>query len=173
MGRGVPATEGWAVKDGIFVGYLMSRETAAALGTVSNGTVQISNAAPAIFTADASGAGVPAASLLRVAANGNQTYDPIAQTVNNIIVPRPILIGPQGETDFLVLFLCGVRRTPLNKVKVIIAGNELSPSYADFAPGFVGLDQINVEVPRSLSGRGRVKLRVKADAVTSNFTGVV
>ncbi|MEP6694846.1 MAG: TldD/PmbA family protein, partial [Chloroflexota bacterium] len=27
--EGVPASEGWAVKDGIFVGYLMSRETAA------------------------------------------------------------------------------------------------------------------------------------------------
>ena len=38
--EGVPATEGWAVKDGIFVGYLMSRETAAALGTRSNGTMR-------------------------------------------------------------------------------------------------------------------------------------
>ena len=38
--EGVPATDGWAVKDGIFVGYLMSRETAAALGTRSNGTMR-------------------------------------------------------------------------------------------------------------------------------------
>lgn len=38
--EGVPASEGWAVKDGIFTGYLMSRETAAALGTVSNGTMR-------------------------------------------------------------------------------------------------------------------------------------
>ncbi len=38
--EGVPASEGWAVKDGIFVGYLMSRETAAALGTRSNGTMR-------------------------------------------------------------------------------------------------------------------------------------
>ncbi|HEX9435995.1 MAG TPA: TldD/PmbA family protein, partial [Candidatus Limnocylindria bacterium] len=37
--EGVPASEGWAVKDGIFVGYLMSRETAAALGKPSNGTM--------------------------------------------------------------------------------------------------------------------------------------
>src|SRR5947208_2181943 len=33
--EGVPASEGWAVKDGLFVGYLMSRETAAALGKAS------------------------------------------------------------------------------------------------------------------------------------------
>ncbi|MDQ3097768.1 MAG: TldD/PmbA family protein, partial [Chloroflexota bacterium] len=38
--EGVPASEGWAVKDGIFVGYLMDRETAHALGTVSNGTMR-------------------------------------------------------------------------------------------------------------------------------------
>jgi TldD protein len=38
--EGVPASEGWAVKDGIFVGYLMSRETAAALGKPSNGTMR-------------------------------------------------------------------------------------------------------------------------------------
>ncbi len=31
--EGVPASDGWAVKDGVFVGYLMNRETAAALGT--------------------------------------------------------------------------------------------------------------------------------------------
>src|SRR2546425_893647 len=38
--EGVPASEGWAVKDGIFVGYLMSRETAAALGKRSNATMR-------------------------------------------------------------------------------------------------------------------------------------
>jgi TldD protein len=38
--EGVPASEGWAVEDGLFVGYLMSRETAAALGTTSNGTMR-------------------------------------------------------------------------------------------------------------------------------------
>ncbi len=38
--EGVPASEGWAVKDGVFVGYLMSRETAATLGRPSNGTMR-------------------------------------------------------------------------------------------------------------------------------------
>jgi TldD protein len=38
--EGVPASEGWAVEDGLFVGYLMSRETAAALGLRSNGTMR-------------------------------------------------------------------------------------------------------------------------------------
>ena len=38
--EGVSASEGWAVEDGIFVGYLMSRETAAGLGTLSNGAMR-------------------------------------------------------------------------------------------------------------------------------------
>jgi TldD protein len=38
--EGVPATTGWAVREGRFVGYLMSRETAAALGRLSNGTMR-------------------------------------------------------------------------------------------------------------------------------------
>jgi TldD protein len=38
--EGVPASSGWAVRHGVFVGYLMSRETAAALGRSSNGTMR-------------------------------------------------------------------------------------------------------------------------------------
>jgi len=38
--EGVPATTGWAVREGIFVGYLTSRETAAALGLPANGTMR-------------------------------------------------------------------------------------------------------------------------------------
>jgi TldD protein len=38
--EGVPASQGWAVREGLFTGYLMSRETAAALGRASNGTMR-------------------------------------------------------------------------------------------------------------------------------------
>jgi TldD protein len=38
--EGVPATTGWAVREGRFVGYLTSRETAAALGLAPNGTMR-------------------------------------------------------------------------------------------------------------------------------------
>jgi len=38
--EGVPASCGWAVREGLFVGYLTSRETAAALGLAPNGTMR-------------------------------------------------------------------------------------------------------------------------------------
>ena len=38
--EGVPASKGWAVREGIFVGYLMSRETALSMGLRSNGAMR-------------------------------------------------------------------------------------------------------------------------------------
>ncbi len=38
--EGVAASRSWAVREGLFVGYLMSRETAARLGLPSNGTMR-------------------------------------------------------------------------------------------------------------------------------------
>jgi TldD protein len=38
--EGVPASRGFAVREGLFVGYLTSRETAAALGLTPNGTMR-------------------------------------------------------------------------------------------------------------------------------------
>jgi TldD protein len=38
--EGVAASQGWAVREGVFVGYLMSRETAARMGLRSNGAVR-------------------------------------------------------------------------------------------------------------------------------------
>ena len=38
--EGVPASKGWAIREGVFVGYLMSRETAARMGLASNGSVR-------------------------------------------------------------------------------------------------------------------------------------
>jgi TldD protein len=38
--EGVAASKGWAIREGVFVGYLMSRESAARMGLASNGTVR-------------------------------------------------------------------------------------------------------------------------------------
>ncbi|MGH9835623.1 MAG: hypothetical protein ACREBD_20095, partial [Blastocatellia bacterium] len=44
----------------------------------------------------------------------------------------------------------------------------LNPLYAGPAPGFVGLDQINVELPSSLAGRGQLDLLTYVDGWTAN-----
>src|SRR5262249_9872257 len=47
-------------------------------GGESSGKVQISSVSRGIFTANANGQGVPAAVILRVQANGSQTFEPVA-----------------------------------------------------------------------------------------------
>ena len=146
-------------------------------GIISEGTFEIVSSAPAIFTANQDGRGVPAANLLRVQAGGTQVYESPAQDgPGGRKEPRPIDLGPAGERVFLVLYLTGISRVAdpnndgnLNEtMRVIIGGNEVAPVYAGVAPGFEGLEQINVELPRALLGRGRVNVAVAGAGVSAS-----
>jgi uncharacterized protein (TIGR03437 family) len=147
-------------------------------GTTSNGTVQVAQVAPAIFTANSSGKGVPAAALIRFKLDGTQSYESISvfnQTIGRFIT-KPIDMGPEGERLFLVLFLSGIRQAAdpngdgnrNETVRILIGGNETVPLFAGRQPDFVGLDQINVEIPRSLIGRGIVNVSASAIGFTSS-----
>ncbi len=138
--------------------------------TTSNGAVQVARVAPAIFTANSTGKGVPAASVLRVKTNGLQSYEPLSQfsTSAGRFITKPIDLGPDGELVFLVLFLSGIHNSAddnnngnLNEnIRVLIGGVEVTPLFAGVQPDFIGLDQVNVLVPRSLLGRGVVNVSV-------------
>ena len=150
-------------------------------GSLSQGTVQIAAAAPGVFTANADGLGVLAAVAIRVAANSAQTIEAVAQAGSGRQVPRPIDLGPEGERVFLSLFLTGVRGAAdpngdgnvRENVRIVIGGIETQPDYAGRQGSLAGLDQINVEIPRSLIGRGRVNVAVTASgAVASNLSEI-
>jgi len=84
-------------------------------------------------------------------------------------LPLPLDLGPEGDQVFLVLFGTGIRnRTSLGAVSVKIGGAEAQVTYAGPQGGFVGLDQINVLVPRSLVGRGEVDVVLTADGRAAN-----
>lgn len=139
-------------------------------GTTSNGSLSVSQVAPAIFTANANGRGVPSAIVQRFKASGQFMNEPVSQfsSAANRFITRPIDLSVATDRVFLVLFLSGLRRANdpngdrnLNEsFRVLIGGLEVQPSYVGEAPGFVGLDQVNVEIPRELSGRGIVNVSV-------------
>ena len=139
-------------------------------GAVSIGTAQILASAPALFTANSSGAGVPAGSVLRVLPSGAQIEEPLFQLdpATGVFTPRPINLEAAGERVFLILYLTGLGRAidPNNDsnfneaIHVLPGGNEIVPAYAGAQGTFLGLDQINVEIPRSMIGRGAVNLAV-------------
>ncbi|MFN0120912.1 MAG: Ig-like domain-containing protein [Blastocatellia bacterium] len=140
-------------------------------GTISSGTVQVSRVAPGLFTANSDGAGVPAAYLIRVKASGETTFEAISQynATTGRFSTKAIDMGPAGEKVFLVLFLSGIQFAADNapadnnlqeSVHVILGGVEITPDYAGKQGTFRGLDQINMELPRSLIGRGRVSFTI-------------
>jgi uncharacterized protein (TIGR03437 family) len=141
-------------------------------GTESNGAVEIAQVRPAIFTFNANGQGVVAAEVVRVKADGAQRRESLAQwdEATKQFLPKPIDLGAEGERVFLEIYLTGVRGANdgngdgnVNEnVWVLLGGNVLTPAYAGRQPYFAGLDQVNVELPRSLSGRGTLSFSVHA-----------
>jgi len=125
---------------------------------VSTGTVLIVPVAPGLFAADASGRGLAAATALRVKGDGTQSYEEVVRYDPGWgkYVAAPVDLGAPGEQVFLVLYGTGLRfLSGLSAVKALIGG-------------FVGLDQVNVLLPRDLIGRGEVDILVAIDGQPAN-----
>lgn len=145
------------------INYLVPAGTASGVATVSvirggntvaQGTVQIAATSPGLFTANASGQGVPAATALRVVGT-QQTFESIYTVQNNVPVATPIDLGPEGNDVYLILYGTGIRNAAPTAVSATIGGMATQVLGFAAAPGFFGLDQINVgPIPRSLIGRG-------------------
>jgi len=128
---------------------------------VAQGTLELSVVAPSLFTADSSGQGTPAGVLLRVKANGEQSYEPLSRNEGGKITPVTITRNA-GDRLFLVLYGTGWRGAddadgnPANGVAEsleVTIGNAKAPVlFAGEAPGFAGLDQMNVEIPAGVTG---------------------
>lgn len=144
-------------------------------GTNSTGTIELAKVAPGLFTANANGLGVAAAVALRVKANGAQSFETIARfdTATQRFVSTPIDLGPTGEQVFLLLFGTGLRgRSSLAATTAIIGGAKAEVSYAGAQGDLVGLDQVNMAVPRNLAGRGELDLVLTVDGRAANTVRV-
>jgi len=165
------------------INFLIPRDTAPGNGTISftntNGTVSvgavnIANVSPGLFTVNASGTGIAAAVALRVKADGSQIYEPIVRlNAQNQFVPIPIDLGPDlgNATDqvYLVAFGSGFRfRSSLSAVSTTVGGMAALTSFAGAQPDFAGLDEANILLPRSLTGRGDLEVVLSVDGQMTN-----
>ncbi len=144
-------------------------------GKVSSGTTLISVLAPGLFSANADGQGVAAAVALRVKADGAQSFEPVSRfdAAQNKFVAAPIDPGPEGEQVFLLLFGTGLRgHAGLPTVNVKIGGVDAETLFLGPQGGFVGLDQGNIRIPRSLAGRGEVDVVVTVGGKAANRVSV-
>lgn len=138
---------------------------------ISVGTVQVSRVEPGVFTANANGLGVLAATILRVKPDNSRAFESIVRldTTTNRFVSIPVDLGPETDTLFLVMYGTGFRyRSALSAVSVTLGGINAEISYAGPAPGFVGLEQGNVRIPRSLIGRSEVDFVITVDGKVAN-----
>jgi uncharacterized protein (TIGR03437 family) len=138
---------------------------------VAEGIVSVAAIAPAFFTADATGKGLPAAVVFRVKADGTQSFEPVADfdAAQNRFIPRPIDLGAETDRVFMLLFGTGLRgRTALDSVKIKIGGLDVPALFAAAQGDFAGLDQINLQLPRSLKGRGQVTINCSVDTRSAN-----
>src|SRR5262249_43382770 len=115
---------------------------------VAQGSLDLGIVAPSLFTADASGTGTPAGILLRVSANGQQVYESLTGAA---ITRQP------GDRLFLVLFGTGMSGTEnsdgtaangfAENIQVTIGNVNAPVVFAGRAPGYAGLEQMNIEIP--------------------------
>jgi uncharacterized protein (TIGR03437 family) len=118
--------------------------------STQSGTLAVGAAGPGVFTAMGSGMGMGAMLL-----GTNFTMVPFSPTTNG--QPTPVSI-----------FMTGLDlSTP---PQVSLGGMPMNVSWFGNAPGYVGLQQINVTVPAAAAGAGRAPVIVTSNGVNSNVT---
>ena len=92
-----------------------------------------------------------------------------SRDVTGATTPTPISLGGPNDVVALVLFGTGIRgRSDLSNVKVEVGGQAMQVLYAGPQSEFVGLDQVNVILSRSLIGRGQVNVVLTVDGKVAN-----
>ena len=132
--------------------------------------VLISMVSPGVFTLNP--AGLVAAGVKRVHADGSSDEESIFAVSDGQVAPLPVSLGPAGDQVFLEICGTGIRAAGQGNVQVRIGGVSAPVSFV--GPGLVpGLDQVEVQVPASLAGRGKVSVVLTASGQVANTTSFV
>ena len=124
-------------------------------GPVATQNLVIASASPGLYSADFSGTGLASGQLFVAHPDGSLTV--------TLIGPDPLDIGGPTDSAALVLYGTGFRN---GSVLVLLNGQPLRPFYAGPVAGYLGLDQINVALPKGLAGSATVSLL--ANGLSSN-----
>ena len=145
-------------------------------GTVHSGTVTIAAVAPGLFSAAANGTGLAVGQAWNVRADGSYTITDLCRwdSTQGQFVGIPINMGADTDTTLVVLYGTGLRgRTNLANVSANVGGQTAGVDYAGQQGTFVGLDQVNLNLPRSLRGQGTVSISLTVDGKTANALNIV
>lgn len=139
--------------------------------TIAQGTLNIVSVRPALFAANSSGAGYASAQIFRLKGDGSFGFEDTVrfdQTVQDF-VPIPIDLGPDTDQVFLVLYGTAFRnRSSVAACTALLGGLASQVVDALAHPVFIGVDQANVRISRTLAGRGDVNVEFTVDGQTAN-----
>ena len=137
---------------------------------VQAATANVQPVVPTLFSANATGSGVAAATAIRTQAPNSQLQSPVPvfQCNGSTCVSVPIQLGV--DTPVYVSFYgTGIRNlSSISNVGVKINGTSVQVLYAGPTPGFTGLDQVNVPLILSLRGSGETNVVLTVDGQMSN-----
>jgi uncharacterized protein (TIGR03437 family) len=136
-------------------------------GATATGTATIAAVAPSIFRMP--GSSVAAAIAIRVAAGGAQTTLNVFQCSGPASCSAtPLDLGATTDTTVVVFFGTGLRKAAQSNVRATIGGVDAPVLFSGAQGEFVGLDQINVQLPQSLQGRGEASVVFSIDGQQTN-----
>ena len=127
-------------------------------GGALSATMLVENSAPAVFSADATGKGAGA------------ILNAVTFATAPFLTVTPEIVGSDQRTR-LAVYATGLRyAATVGASATDASGNtyNLTVEYAGPAPGYFGLDQVNVVLPPDLDSAGVVSLFLTADASASN-----
>lgn len=135
-------------------------------GGTQNANIQIGNVSPGIFQLNTSG--LAAAWVLPVISGVQQGLQPVYRLDgSNNVVALPLSLGPPAEQIYLELYGTGIRNA--RTVTASVGGLSVPVLFAGAAPGYPGLDQVNIgPLPRALAGQGSAGIIVAADGQPAN-----
>jgi uncharacterized protein (TIGR03437 family) len=133
-------------------------------GSTRNGPATIVDVQPAVFTFNA--AGLVAGSIVRATDSGQVVENVYAVDGAGNVVAAPVDVSK--DQVYMVFYATGIRRAPQSQVTVSIGGVNVPVAYAGTQGFFTGLDQVNVQLPPSLAGRGDVQVMLSVAGKPAN-----
>ncbi|HKA00734.1 MAG TPA: Ig-like domain repeat protein, partial [Candidatus Solibacter sp.] len=133
--------------------------------------VTIAGTAPGIYAANADGRGVAVGQFVATHADGSQSFANTAVYDSTAAKWIPNAIDLQSESDqfALILYGTGIQHRPQpESVKATVGGQEVAVLFSGPQPSFPGLDQVNLQIPRNLTGRGTVPVSLTVDGKAAN-----
>lgn len=111
----------------------------------------IARRAVSLFSADSSGGGAPAGFYVRVAPNGAQQRGDLYRCVAGVCTVPSTSFGGTANDLFLEIYGTGFRDPGLpDDLRAYIGGRAAEVVFAGPHGQFVGLDQVNIKVPRDI-----------------------